>query len=158
MAQPLSPKDVVGRRVPASGVHLYLGQPTLVFLTVCAKDRRRWLARTQVQQALEEVWCAADAWRVGYYLLMPDHLHLFCAPRDVQVLLPTWVKYWKREFSRRHLPDTGSWQRSSWDTRLRRSESYAEKWAYVRENPVRQGLVVTPQEWPYWGMLNTLRW
>jgi putative transposase len=25
----------------------------------------------------------ATAWYVGHYLIMPDHLHFFCAPRDL---------------------------------------------------------------------------
>src|SRR5206468_3553927 len=102
------------------GVFISLHQPTIVYLTVCTKDRIPWLANARVQQTLEEVWRAADAWLVGYYLLMQDHLHLFCAPRDINVLLTTWVKYWKRQFSCRHLPETGDWQRKGWDTRLRR--------------------------------------
>lgn len=158
MAMPLSPKDVPGRRSPAEGVHIDSGQPTIVFLTVCAKDREPWLANSSVQRALEQVWLAADAWLVGYYLLMPDHLHLFCAPRQADVLLSTWMGYWKREFSCLHLPGTGRWQRKGWDTRLRRSESYAEKWAYVSENPVRRGLVERVDDWPYRGMLNRLAW
>ena len=34
---------------------------------------------------------------------------------------------------------------------LRGDESYAEKWNYVRDNPVRAGLVRTADEWPYQG-------
>ena len=45
-----------------------------------------------------------------------------------------------------------------WDTRLRRSESYAEKWNYIRENPMRKGLVAKTEDWPYQGMMNVLRW
>jgi hypothetical protein len=39
-----------------------------------------WIA----QRSLETIWRAADAWLVGYFMLMPDHLHLFCAPRDLR--------------------------------------------------------------------------
>jgi hypothetical protein len=41
---------------------------------------------------------------------------------------------------------------------LRRSESYTDKWNYVRENPMREGLVPKPEDWPYQGMLNVLPW
>ena len=34
---------------------------------------------------------------------------------------------------------------------LRNDESYAQKWEYVRENPVRAGLVAEWHEWPYQG-------
>jgi hypothetical protein len=36
---------------------------------------------------------------VGDYLLMPDHLHCFCAPHDLSVDIETWIAYWKREFA-----------------------------------------------------------
>ena len=50
------------------------------------------------------------------------------------------------------------WQPNSFHHRLRRQENYTEKWNYVRENPVRKGLVKTPEDWPYQGMINNLRW
>jgi hypothetical protein len=34
-----APYQNLGRKHPARGVHLYSGQPTIVFLTVCAADR-----------------------------------------------------------------------------------------------------------------------
>jgi hypothetical protein len=44
-------------------------------------------------------WLNATAWLVGDYLLMPDHLHLFCAPRDIDMPIETWIRYWKRDFA-----------------------------------------------------------
>ena len=38
------------------------------------------------------------------------------------------------------------WQSDHWDTRLRSGESYDAKWEYVRNNPVRAGLVKTAEE------------
>ena len=146
------------RKHPARGVFITPDQPTIVFLTVCTKDRQPWLTQAHVHQALREVWTSATVWMVGWYVLMPDHLHVFCAPNDLNFELNTWVTYWKRQFSRLHLPGTGAWQRDGWDTRLRRSESYAQKWEYVRQNPVRKGLCATPEEWPYQGELNVLAW
>jgi len=48
------------------------------------------------------------------------------------------------------------WQREYWDRQLRRSESYAEKWQYVRNNPIRHGYVRRAEDWPYQGELNSL--
>jgi len=41
---------------------------------------------------------------------------------------------------------------------LRRSESYAEKWQYVANNPVRHRYVRRLQDWAYQGELNVLEW
>lgn len=50
------------------------------------------------------------------------------------------------------------WQRQCWDTQLRTGESYDAKWDYVRNNPVRKGLVASPDDWPFQGELNVLSW
>ncbi len=147
-----------GRKHPARGVLVLSQQPTIVFLTVCTKDRQLWLARKPVQTALTKIWQNTGTWLVGDYLLMPDHIHLFCAPRDIHVTLQRWVSYWKREFSCLHLPETGEWLRNFGDTRLRCGENYAEKWNYVCENPVRARLVEKSDNWPFKGQLHRLPW
>src|SRR2546423_8778192 len=73
---------------------------------------------------------------------MPDHIHLFCAPAESETQpLLQWVKYWKSSAARNSIKsaDGPVWQRHFWDTQLRRSESYDQKWQYVVENPVRAG-------------------
>ena len=147
-----------GRRAPAQGVHISLGQPTIVFLTVCAKNRRPWIAQPAVQTTLASVWREATAWLTGYYLLMPDHLHLFCAPNDLRFTIGQWTDYWKSQFRRRHLDQPWHWQRNAFHHRLRDPRQYHEKWAYNRENPVRASLVSHVDDWPHWGMIHELRW
>ena len=148
----------MGRRKPASGVLVHLGQPTIVFLTVCTHDRRPWLGTDAAHAAIVKAWTAAQAWLVGYYRLMPDHAHLFCAPRDLAITLDNWVKYWKRILRRNTGHGDWVWQTGHWDTRLRRRDNYQQKWAYVRQNPVRKQLVEAADAWPYQGMLNVLQW
>ena len=146
------------RRKPASGVFISSKHPTIVFLTICTKNRFPWLANPEAHELLVNVWKESKAWLVGYYVLMPDHVHLFCAPNDMVTSLDNWVLYWKRLFSRKCPHSDWKWQSQKWDTRLRRTESYQEKWEYVRHNPVRKELVSDPDEWLYQGMLNELRW
>ncbi|MGD0350915.1 MAG: hypothetical protein ABSB84_11485 [Verrucomicrobiota bacterium] len=153
-----APFSEPGRKHPPHGGLISFQQPTIVFLTVCTKDRHPWLTQPSVHDALRKIWSQTDTWLVGDYLLMPDHIHPFCAPRDLTVTLQRWVSYWKREFSCLHLPETGEWQRDFWDTCLRRSENYSEKWNYVCENPLRAGLVKHPDEWPFQGRMNVLPW
>jgi putative transposase len=149
----------IGRKSPARGVKINHLQPTIVFLTICAVRPATWLATNAAHASLVEVWRAADTWLVGDYLLMPDHLHLFCAPRDLAVTLEKWVTYSKRQFSRRHLDQSGwLWQRSFFDYRLRSLDSYREKLEYVRQNPVRKSLIASPDLWPYRGTIHPLRW
>lgn len=149
----------VGRQTPAAGAHIFLGQPNIFFVTVNAKDAVPWMEVAQVQDSLAKLWREeATAWLTGYYLLMPDHLHFFCAPRDLHFGIDQWIEFWKRQFSRRHLDQSWAWQRKSFHHRLRDRKEYEEKLIYVRENPLRKALVTQLDEWPYQGRIHDLRW
>src|SRR4051794_34267670 len=52
----------------------------IIFLTVCTKARRPLLATEAASALLVEAWSAADFWIIGRYVILPDHVHLFCAP------------------------------------------------------------------------------
>ncbi len=146
------------RNHPRHGVLIKDDEPTIVFLTVCTKDRTPWLATAPNHALLRSVWADATAWLVGRYVLLPDHLHLFAAPNDARFTLEAWVQYWKSQFSRRHADKGNRWQTDHWDTRLRRGESYDAKWEYVVHNPVRHRLVERSEDWPYQGEMNVLPW
>jgi putative transposase len=105
-------------------------------------------------------WQQAAAWLVGRYVVMPNHIHLFCAPNGIDApSLERWMRFWKSVATRALGKRSGElWQRHHWDRQLRSGESYDEKWEYVRNNPVRHGYVVAADDWPYQGVLNELRW
>ena len=145
-----------GRRTPAKGVHVSLSGPNWVFLTVCTHERKRWLAKANVQQALHEIWKhRATAWLVSDYLLMPDHIHLFCASHDLNFTIERWIGFWKSSLAREGF-GPGGFQDGGFHHRLRDGESYSQKWQYVRENPVRHGLVKAPAEWPFFGHVHEI--
>src|ERR1039457_1077337 len=147
-----------GRHTLAKGVHVSLDGPNWIFLTVCTEKRERWLAQTTVQHTLHDIWQnTATAWLVSDYLLMPDHLHLFCAPRDLKFTIERWIGFWKDRLAKT-CPDAGAFQRGGFHHRLRDEENYHEKWLYVQENPVRAGLVAKPEDWPYQGRVHEIHW
>ena len=93
-------------------------------------------------------------------MLMPDHVHFFASPSVEAKKRAVWLKLWK-SVSARHLTQTFEvepplWQADTFDHVLRTAESYAEKWNYVRENPVRAGLVAQSADWPWQGEINRL--
>ncbi len=132
----------------------------IIFITVATAGRRKILASERAHQAIVSAWTAAHLWAVGRYVIMPDHLHFFCAPNDLEApALEKWMRYGKSIVTRGLVEKSGTiWQRHHWDRQLRRGESYDEKWEYVCRNPVRHGLVKRAEEWPYQGELNELRW
>ena len=146
------------RKTIPHDVQIHAGEPTIVFVTVCTRARARWLATEENHTLLRSVWAESRAWLVGRYTILPDHLHLFAAPGEMEFPLENWVQYWKTLFTRAHGVTEHRWQPRCWDTRLRAGESYEQKWEYVRSNPVRHGLVASANDWPYQGELNVLPW
>ena len=125
----------------------------IYFVTTCTYDRKPVLARYNVAKVLIDEWHAAHdrhGWAVGWYVVMPDHVYFFCRPELDAKPLSDFVGFWKSYTSRRSDASnsrgqrpaaTTLWQREFFDHVLRSSESYSEKWNYLRDNPVRAGLV-----------------
>ena len=212
----------------------------MLYVTVVTGKRNAMLADKAVQDCIVAAWKAAADWLVGRYVIMPDHIHFFCAPETYPPPdFHRWMKQWKAQVSRSFpiglraggahgrvalvvtetpadtahgraalvaagipadtahgrvalvatengadaaatsaaLPPTDDaaatsaalpnvplsrppplFQRDCWDRQLRTGESYAQKWEYVRNNPVRKGLVAHADEWPYQGQVNVLEW
>ena len=215
----------------------------MLYVTVVTGKRNAMLADKAVQDCIVAAWKAAADWLVGRYVIMPDHIHFFCAPATYPPPdFHRWMKQWKAQVSRSFpiglragrahgrvalvatgngadtshgrvaLVATGNgadaahgrvaldatetpadtshgraalvaagngadaaatsaalpnvplsrppplFQRDCWDRQLRTGESYVQKWEYVRNNPVRKGLVAHADEWPYQGQVNVLEW
>ena len=146
------------RKHPAHGVLFIDNQPTIIFDTVCTKNREPWLATDEIHKLLCEVWRNADLWLMGRYIIMPDHIHFFAAATENSIEYDNWVTYWKSQFTKRHKNKTHRWQSDHWDTRMRTAKQYEEKWDYVRRNAERHGLVSDADDWMYQGDIYDWRW
>jgi REP element-mobilizing transposase RayT len=91
---------------------------------------------------------------------MPNHVHFFCAPGNDAPDLSVFMKFWKEWTSKKIKKECeiegNFWQREFFDHLLRNEESYAQKWDYVFNNPVRAGLVKEATEWPWQGEIEIL--
>jgi putative transposase len=131
---------------------LYLSQP-VYFVTFCTRNRSQIPSLERAQAALERY---ADRGikefrvSVGRYIIMPDHIHLFVRGGADFVLSP-WVAGLKRAISIALVIKGEFWQPGFFDHVVRSDESYATKWHYVCENPVRAGLVERSEHWPFQG-------
>jgi putative transposase len=127
----------------------------IYFVTACTLNREAVLATREAHEAFWEFARAGEAHGayVGAYVIMPDHLHLFVALEQNR-RLSDWMKSLKNSLSkalRAAAIPASHWQKGFFDHVLRSDESYSQKWEYVRDNPVRAGLVKTWEEWPYRG-------
>ncbi len=118
------------------------------FLTVCAENRDS----SPLLPAADGILAAArdfhgrGNWFLRLLLVMPDHVHLLASFPRTAVMSAT-VGNWKRYLARH---DGIRWQRNFFDHRIRSAAELSEKWEYIRMNPVRKGLVESPDDWPHW--------
>ena len=124
----------------------------IYFITVCIAGRRKILAAPASAKLLIESWNATPekhGWVIGRYVIMPDHVHFFARPQPEGKTLSAFIRDWKKWTTKIPVeasPHAGQvWQSEFFDHILRSPDSYAEKWNYVRENPVRAGLSRQPK-------------
>ena len=136
----------------------------IYFLTVCAEGRANRLACDAFHSVAVEVWRTCErlyGWTVGRYVVMPDHVHFFAADaRDEQSLshfVGKWKEWTAKNCARRLAFNMPLWQPEFFDHLLRSSDSYEQKWEYVKENPVRAGLVAASMDWKFQGEVSPLR-
>jgi REP element-mobilizing transposase RayT len=131
------------------------------FITAFSVDRRPILDCEPVHDAFRTFFLNLPlhgAW-IGRHVLMPDHLHPFMSVDEIS--LSNWVKSLKNRLSKtlRTAGQEGpQWQKGFFDHLLRSGESYSQKWDYVRENPVRAGLVESAEDWPFEGEIHDLEY
>jgi REP element-mobilizing transposase RayT len=96
--------------------------------------------------------------RVHACVVMPDHVHLLLTPlptrdgRGVHSLAEIMhsVKGYSARRVNEHLSRTGPFWLDEWFDRIIRSHAdLVEKWDYIRNNPVKTGLVLEPQQYSF---------
>jgi len=160
---PIDKKPVVPRasrkqwpRRPPRLPRLFENKRPFYFITFNTYKRQSVLARDEVHEAFCIFFVRAQEHNVavGRFVIMPDHGHLFAAFPIEGITLPSWVQSLCNVIGKRLLQlgvPKPHWQERFFDHLLRSHESYAQKWNYVRMNPVRANLCETPDAWPYQG-------
>jgi putative transposase len=118
-------------------------------VTICCQRRRaNQLCHKEVARVIfgtAKQYHSSERWHLELLLLMPDHLHtLIAIPGDTN--LSNLIRDFKRITARKAKI---GWQRNFFDHRLRHDESEGEKAEYIRQNPVRAGLISSDTRWHY---------
>ncbi len=126
-----------------------------LFLTFCSADRRELPAEARtltMEHCLRE-----HGKRIALHavVVMPDHVHLVFGPlRDENgwpfplVDIMQCLKGATAHRINKLLDRSGPvWEEESFDHVLRSTESLKEKCEYIRQNPVRAGLVDKPEDY-----------
>ena len=84
------------------------------------------------------------------FVVMPNHFHLLITPTES---LERSLQLIKGGFSFRAKKDLGFggeiWQKSFYDHRVRDLAEYERCRDYIRRNPVKRGLAISAEEYPY---------
>src|SRR6476469_6640984 len=119
------------------------------FITICCQPRgaNHLCHETTAKSVFEtaRIYHEKMQWHLLLMLLMPDHVHALINV-DGRESLGGILRNYKRITAKRAKIQ---WQRNFFDHRIRHNESLREKFAYIRQNPVRAGLVGQEDSWPY---------
>jgi REP element-mobilizing transposase RayT len=129
-----------------------------------AKDGPMWLKDAGIASVVEDALLNryAHLYHLWAYVIMANHVHVFLEPKrensataatgSAQVAIKRITKHVKGYTAReanKYLGRTGLafWQTESYDHWARDEKEASLIIAYIENNPVKAGLVVSPEEW-----------
>jgi len=94
-------------------------------------------------------------YRLLAWVVMPNHVHALFQPMDgwtVAKIVASWKKFTARKIcdERRNSgeePGSPVWHREYWDRYIRDRKHLEQAIEYIHLNPVKAGLVATPERW-----------
>ena len=94
-------------------------------------------------------------WNVYAAVVMPDHVHLLSQPLsriqgasvDLAEIIHSVKSFSAQRISQRRGVKGTIWQDERYDRIVRDEEEFLEKWQYIRNNPLKEGLAASPEEY-----------
>jgi putative transposase len=124
----------------------------LHFVTFSCYRRQPLLAeassRILFERALERMRCKYSFYVCGY-VVMPEHVHILLSEPERKTLSAA-LQSIKQAVSRRIGSGDGQtfWQARYYDFNVFTESKRIEKLHYMHQNPVKRGLVSSPEDWP----------
>jgi putative transposase len=102
---------------------------------------------------VEENWLHSDGqeYRLLAWCVMPNHVHLLVEIWQTPMvqLIKDWKGYSARHINRVLGRSGKLWQDEYWDRYVRDEAHYRKVLHYIENNPVKAGLVKSPEQWPF---------
>ena len=124
----------------------------LHFITFSCYHRAALLAAPQARSIFEQTLESVRKWYGLYlsgYVVMPEHVHLLVSEPE-RGKLSTAIQMLKQNVAsklRTHAGDSPFWQARYYDFNVWSERKRIEKLRYLHRNPVKRGLVDSPEEW-----------
>jgi REP element-mobilizing transposase RayT len=135
----------------------YIGKISVAF-TLCLRGDIQAFIKHEIISIFTDILTSAvikERCIVPVYCFMPDHQHLIitgtCINSDIWKAIVSYKQktgFWMSV----NRPEMG-WQKDFYDHIIRTNEDIAAQVRYVLDNPVRKGLVLLWQEYPFKGSI-----
>jgi len=131
-----------------------------------AESAPRWLEQPEVAEIVVEAMLHRDGkeYTLHAFTLMPTHAHMLFTPlrigdnyRMLHVILQTLKGYTALQANRLLGRKGAFWHGESYDHFVRDADEQARIVHYIRQNPVKAGLVAKAEDWP-WTYTRTSDW
>ncbi|MCJ8329540.1 MAG: transposase [Lentisphaeria bacterium] len=92
-----------------------------------------------------------NKWEMINYVIMPNHVHLFCKFNSPMKKLLINFKKWTARKIQKEIGQSGDFWQTEWFDHWSRSASEDEKIKlYIKQNPYKAKLLKTDEVWPYY--------
>ena len=96
-------------------------------------------------------------WHLHAAVVMPDHVHVLAHPlpsgnvawHSLGEILHSVKSFTAHEINKRRNSKGSIWLDEYFDRLLRNEAEYQEKLSYIKDNPVKEGLAPTPEEYSF---------
>jgi putative transposase len=127
-------------------------QETRTYLvTAVTAQRRRLFQVTGTAELLERTildYHAQGKFLLHAFVIMPDHFHALITPA-ADVSLGKSMQFIKGGLSFRLKSKLDVWMRSFNESQISTGEKFVSCARYIEDNPVRRGIVTTPEAYPF---------
>jgi len=127
-------------------------QETRTYLVTAVTAGRRGLFQvTATAELLERTildYHTQGKFLLHAFVIMPDHFHALITPAP-DVSLEKAMQFIKGGFSFRLKSKLDVWMRSFNESQISTEERFVSSVRYIEENPVRRGIVTTPEAYPF---------
>jgi putative transposase len=96
-------------------------------------------------------------WTVYTSVVLPDHVHILAQPLrkteggwfDLAEILHSIKRFSSRKINQARGNKGSLWQDERYDRIVRDEAEFLEKWEYIRNNPLKTGLALYPEDYPW---------
>ena len=150
--QPVQSFQVTRRNLP------HWQEPGRIYFITWRCQKGVFLAPEERRITMEALrYWDGKKWIVHAAVVLPDHVHLLAQPLekaetgcfDLAEILHSIRRFSARKINQERGERGSIWQDERYDRIVRDEAEFLEKWQYIRNNPLKAGLVLYPEDYPW---------